>query len=48
MGKMRDEYKILVKKAREKSPAGRSVCRWADNIQTDLKEIGVEMWILFN
>jgi hypothetical protein len=44
MGEMRDGYKILARKPREKRTAGRSVCRWADNI----KEIGVEMWILFN
>jgi hypothetical protein len=48
MGKMRDVHKLLVEKPRQKSPVGRFICKWADNIETDFKQIGVQMWTRFN
>jgi hypothetical protein len=40
MGKMRNAYKILVRKPDGKRPLGRSRHRWEDNIRVDLREIG--------
>jgi hypothetical protein len=39
-GEKRNTYRILVGKAKGKRPLGRPICRWADNIKTDLREIG--------
>jgi hypothetical protein len=36
----RNSYKILVGKPEEKRPLGRPRCRWEDNIEMDLTEIG--------
>jgi hypothetical protein len=33
-------YSILVGKPEGKRPLGRPICRWVDNIKTDLREIG--------
>jgi hypothetical protein len=40
MGKMRNEYKILVGKIEGKGPLERPPCRWEDNIRMDLRETG--------
>jgi hypothetical protein len=37
---MRNAYRTLVGKPEGKKPLGRPRCRWADNIKTDLREIG--------
>jgi hypothetical protein len=39
MGKMRNAYKILVRKSKGKRPLGRLRCRWEYNIKKDLTEI---------
>jgi hypothetical protein len=39
MGEKRTAYRILVGKPEGKRPLGRPTCRWADNIQTDLREV---------
>jgi hypothetical protein len=33
-------YRILVGKPGGKKPLGTRICRWEDNIKTDLREIG--------
>jgi hypothetical protein len=38
-------YKILVAKPEGKRSIGRARRRWDDNIKTDLREIGFEVWI---
>jgi hypothetical protein len=40
MGEKRNAYGILVGKPEGKRPLGRPRCRWVDNIQMDLREIG--------
>jgi hypothetical protein len=40
MGKKRNAYRILVGNPEGKSPRGRWVGRWVDNIKMDLREIG--------
>jgi hypothetical protein len=40
MGKKRNEYRILVRKLERKKPRGRPRCRWVDNIEMDLREVG--------
>jgi hypothetical protein len=47
MGEKRNAYRILVGKPGEKRPLGRPRCRWAVNIEMDLREIGwgVMDWI---
>jgi hypothetical protein len=40
-GKTRTTYRILVGKPEGKRPLGRLRCRWTDNIQMDLREIGL-------
>jgi hypothetical protein len=40
MGKKRSAYRILVEKPEGKRPLGRQRCRWVDNINMDLREIG--------
>jgi hypothetical protein len=36
----RDAYRILVGKPEGKRPLGRRRCRWVDNIEMDLSDIG--------
>jgi hypothetical protein len=47
MGEKRNVYRLLVGKPEGKRPLGRPVCRWTDNIQMDLLEIGLSVvnWI---
>jgi hypothetical protein len=33
-------YRVLVRKPEGKRPLGRPRCRWVDNINMDLREIG--------
>jgi hypothetical protein len=40
MGEKRNAYRILVGKPEGNRPLGRPRRRWADNIKTDLREIG--------
>jgi len=40
MGKRRSLYRILVRKPEGKTPLGRSMRRWEDNIKTDLQKVG--------
>ena len=40
MGEERGVYRVLVGKPEGKSPLGRPRHRWADNIRTDLQEVG--------
>jgi len=40
MGKERGVYRFLVGKQEGRRPMGRSMRRWADNIRTDLQEVG--------
>jgi hypothetical protein len=40
MGETRNAYRILVGKPKGKRPLGRPRCRWVDNINRDLREIG--------
>jgi hypothetical protein len=40
MGEGRDVYRILVLKPEGKRPLGRPRCRWEDNINMDLQEVG--------
>jgi hypothetical protein len=42
MGEGRVVYKVLVGKPEGKSPLGRPRRRWDDNINLDLREIGIE------
>jgi hypothetical protein len=39
-GEKRDMYRLLVGKLEGKRPLGRPRCRWVDNIEMDLGEIG--------
>jgi hypothetical protein len=36
----RNAYRILAEKPEGKRPLGRPRCRWVDNIEMDLREIG--------
>jgi hypothetical protein len=47
MGEVRGAYNILVGRPEGRRPLGRSRCRWEDNINMDLRDIGFEMWIGF-
>jgi hypothetical protein len=40
-GDNRNAYRIVVGKAEGKRPLGRPKCKWVDNIQIDLREIGL-------
>ena len=40
MGEERGVYRVLVGKPEGRSPLGRPRRRWADNIRTDLQEVG--------
>jgi len=40
MGERRCVYRVLVRKAEEKRPLGRSRRRWEDNIKMDLQDVG--------
>jgi hypothetical protein len=40
MGKWRDVFKVLVGKPEGEKPFGMSRCRWEDNIEMDLQEVG--------
>jgi hypothetical protein len=42
MGEQRNAYRILVGKPEGKRPLGRPRRRWVDNIQMDLREIGLD------
>jgi hypothetical protein len=37
---MRNEYNIMVGKPEEKTPLGRTRCRWKNNMIMDLRKIG--------
>jgi hypothetical protein len=39
-GEKRNAYRVLVGMSEGKIPLGRPRCRWVDNIQMDLREIG--------
>jgi hypothetical protein len=43
----RNAYRILVRKPEGKIPLGRPRCRWEDNIEMDLRELGMGVmdWI---
>jgi hypothetical protein len=47
MGERRGVYRVLVGKPEEKRPLGRSRCKWEDNIEMDLQDLGcgVMYWI---
>jgi hypothetical protein len=40
MGEGRKVYRVLVGKAKGKTPLGRLRCRWEDGIKMDRREIG--------
>jgi hypothetical protein len=40
MGERRGMFKVLVGKPEGKRPLGRPRCRWEDNIEMDLQELG--------
>ena len=40
MGERRGIYRVLVGKLEGKRPLGRPSCRWEDNIQMNLQEVG--------
>jgi hypothetical protein len=47
IGEKRNAYRILVGKPEGKRPLGRSTCRWVENIEIDLREMGWDgvVWI---
>jgi hypothetical protein len=47
MGEKRNVYRLLVRKPEGKRPLRRPICRWIDNIEMDLLEIGLNVvdWI---
>jgi len=45
MGEEREVYRVLVGKPEGRRPLGRPRRRWADNIRTDLQEVGGWMWV---
>jgi hypothetical protein len=42
MGEGRGVYRVLVERSEGKRPLGRPRRRWEDNINMDLREIGIE------
>jgi hypothetical protein len=44
MGKMRNAYKLVVRKPQGKRPLGRCRHRWEDNIGMKLKDGGGKVW----
>jgi hypothetical protein len=40
MGEKRNAYRILVGKPEQKISLGRPRCRWVDNTEMDLREVG--------
>jgi hypothetical protein len=40
-GEGRGVYRVLVGRSEGKRPVGRHRCRWEDNINIDLREIGI-------
>jgi len=40
MGEGRGVYRVLVRKPEAKRPLGRPRCRWEDNIEVDIQEVG--------
>jgi len=38
----RGVYRVLVGRSEGKRPVGRHRCRWEDNINIDLREIGID------
>jgi hypothetical protein len=42
MGKGRGVYRVLVGRPEGKRPLGRPSRKWEDNINTDLREIGID------
>jgi hypothetical protein len=40
MGEKRNAYRLLVGKPEGKRPLGRPRCKWVDNIEMDLVEVG--------
>jgi hypothetical protein len=40
MGEKRDVYRVLVRKPERKRQLGRSKCRWEDDINMYLQEVG--------
>jgi hypothetical protein len=49
MRKMRNAYKILIRKLESKRPLGRPRHKWEDNLRMDLRQMGWECvdWIHF-
>jgi hypothetical protein len=47
MGKKRNAYRLFVEKLEGRRPLGRPSCRWIDNINMNLPEIGFNVvdWI---
>jgi hypothetical protein len=48
MGEERKVYKVLVGKPEGKRPLGRPWRRWKGGVRTDLREIGLGAWIVFD
>jgi hypothetical protein len=44
MGEMRNEFRILVGKHKEKRPLARSRHRWEDNFKIDLRKYYMRAW----
>jgi len=42
--KIRNAYKILIEKPKQKRPLIGYKCRWEDNIRMDLREMGGKVW----
>jgi hypothetical protein len=47
MGKLRNAYKILIRKPVDKRPRGSPRCRWEDNIRMALEKYGGKVWTGF-
>jgi hypothetical protein len=44
IGVRRGMYRVLVGKPEGKRPKGRTTCKWEDNIEMDLQEVGCGVW----